>query len=457
MLERASSVEAARTASLPLLQTSFAAKAAKSPAFANLFRVWCERLDAERLDDRAVLLALLWRLTALSSMSSHRRFLEKKIAAGLSALDRPLISLQDAKDRRAVGEALGFVKEAWAIDYLAAAIVNDVDPKSDARDVCCYSLMQKCSDLRVFFQSLLEALNGLVVEQADPAVGRARRLTWILRSIRPLVLSNEEIGANIDFGKVYSSFLAHGFGNTRTMDRKTTIEAVNEALGCLNSIVRLHGITLAGQASTYTAIEILKLRFSGTDWPSELAEPIRLLSMRVIEALLALARQGIADLPLRNVYVLLLGEVTASLKLRHLANSISDLSPEISFWLQKGRSRQGIESADAIAETSVSAIDLDLALALREVVRGQRLVPETRFEHHLRRLAGHLQEAARKRGLVIKGSIGEEVDLVPAEHEVTSIVMGARRVIIISPAVERVIRGKSAGIVLKAEVDLIKG
>lgn len=451
----ATSIEEARRVSAPLLQTSVAARLAKDVRLARAFEIWWLRSVEPANPERLETLAMLWRLTSLSAMNSHRRDLVVRIASGIRP-DLPRLStLQDPKDRRAAAEALLLAPPvSWLATYAADAIVSDPDPKSDARDAMCAVLLRQTANIGTTFSLLGERFADLRLQQQDPATGRARRVAWILRSLRAPLFDDEAVEAGDDFGGHFNHFVSRALGAARTAERSAFIDSAREIILTLNTVVRLHGLSVATHAETYSAIETLRRRFEATEWPEELQEPVERLSTRVAEALLVLARQGIADAGLRRVFITLLGHVFAGTRLRRLVAASEGLDAEIAYWLETGQARQRLESAGAIEETATSMVDLELARALREAfLADQALEHGNDPERALARMARELRAAARKRGIVLRGQPGETVDFSPLEHDADASIMGHRRVKLVTPLVERVAGGRSIAILIKAEVE----
>lgn len=450
----ATDIEDARRASAPLLQTSVAARLAKNPRLTEAFELWWSRAQDAARSERLQILALLWRLTSLSAMSAHRRRLIARINGGIGGELPPLSTLQDPKDRRAAAEAMLLAPTtSWLASYAADAIVSDPDPKSDARDAMCAVLIRQTANVGTTFALLGERFADLTFRQHDPSTGRARRVAWILRSLRTPLHQDEVAEAGEDFGESFNQFISKALGSVQSTDRGAFVDSVREVIIALNTVVRLHGLRVATHAHTYLAVETLRRRFDATDWPEELKEPIERLSVRVAEALLVLARQGIADAGLRRIYVALIGHVFAVTRLRKLVASNEGLNAEIAYWLETGQVRQRLESAGAIEETATSMVDLELARALREAfLADQALESGQNPEGSLRRMARELREAARKRGIVLRGQPGETVDISPLEHDADASVMGHRRVTLVTPIVERIAGGRSIAILIKAEV-----
>lgn len=443
----ARSVEEVRQAAQPLLATSAAARAAKDANFAAVFDGWSARLPGEPAPD---LLATLWRMTGLGSMSRHRRRLVAALGRGIGEFARPIASMPDPKDRRAAAEALEHVDGAWVVDYCAEAVARDPDPKSDARDALCRVLLVRTGEVGAAFRSLADPMSSVVIAQSDVATGRARRVAWILRSMRPALYEVEAAVADAETGDAYASFVFAGL-RSAPGERGASMDAAREVLLCMNVIVRLHGVSLATKAATYSALSQLRRRLGWHDWPDDLSDEVRLLGLRIEDALLALGRQGVADGELRKAYVELLGSVTASRRLARLVRRSAGLDEEVAYWLENGSGRIRLETSGAIEEASMSGVDADISTALVGVDALERaggIIDDER----VRRLSRAVREAARKRGLVLRGSVGDVVEYSPGEHELDGGAIGARSVVLLRPVVDRVVGGRRVGVSLKAEV-----
>lgn len=450
----ATSISEARRASAPLLQTSVAARHAKDSRLEEAIEYWWQRAADPGHPDRIEILALLWRLTSLSAMSRHRRRLSSLISAGINPVFRPLSTLSDPKDRRAAAEALLLAPPASELaNYAADAVVSDPDPKSDARDAMCAVLLHQTGNVGTAFALLGVHAASSSFQQQDPAAGRARRVAWVLRSLRGPLYEDELAEASEDFGRDFDSFITRGLGSASKANHAAFVDGAREIILTLNTIVRLHGLRVATRSETYAAVETLRRRFGTTDWPKELQEAVARLAARVLEALLVMARQGVADAGLRRILVALLGQVVAGTRLRAIVAVNDGLDKEIAYWLETGQSRERLETASAVEETATAMVDIELGRALREAfLADQALQHGENPDRPLGRMARELREAARKRGIVLRGEPGEMVDFSPREHESDASVMGHRRVTLVTPIVERIAGGRSIAILVKAEV-----
>lgn len=437
-----------RAAMQPLLQTSVAARAAKSRSFEVAFEGWCNRLEEES-ENTLELTAALWRLSSLSSMARHRQRLQRALRGSYPVLKTPVSSMSDPKDRKAVAEALMLVDQPWVAKYCAEAITHDPDPKSDARDAFCRVLLTRTGEVGSSFETLAEAMGAVTIEQTDVATGRARRITWVLRSMRPALYEDEEAIAETSTGDAYASFVLAGLKSVPA-DRVAALDAAREILLCLNGVVRLHGVSLAAFPNTYLVLGSLRRRLGWHDWPEELAKACGNIGVRIEEALLSLARQGIADGELRKAYVGLFGEATATRRLARALSRSAPMDEDMAYWLENGRSRIRLETSSALEESALSAVDTDLAKALIELKELRRHDPEGAI---LKRLGRSIEDAARKRGLVLRGEPGERLQYSPAEHLLDRADVGAREVRLLRPVVDKMVGGRRLGVVLKANVE----
>lgn len=443
----------ARETAQPLLTSTNAALASKDKRFAEALRRWT--ILVQKGDEQAALpsLALIWRLTSLSSMALERRRLVSTLSNGIAPLSMPIGTLEDPKDRKAASEAIATLpKERWVTAYCAAAIMNDPDPKSDARDALCNALLIHSGDLTSAFAELAEAASSISINQSDVATGRARRLAWVIRSLRSPLLENDEISVDESLGESYSHFVLRTLGNSSPTDFSATIDASREALQCLSSIIRLHGITIATSPNTYTVINHIKRRFSSTDWPDELHTAVEKIARQLLSAIIFLAKQGIADSDLRRSYTQLVGDVVAKQRLKRAAEGTVSISADLSYWLQNGSAREKLESEAAIEESSVAQIDKDLARIFLQAAMIGESYSEPEFDEGFYRLKTGIRDIARKRGLNLRGMVGDVTDFSPAEHVLPASDIGARRVILASPLVEKISNGQRVSVMLKAEV-----
>ncbi len=454
----------------PLLTTSGAAVAAKDRRFVAGLNIL---IQSARSSHRSSVdaLSVAWRLTSVTSMREHRRALIEGISEGVPEFAELPTSMSDPDDRRHFADAMFHVGGAWKASYLARAIVAERDGEK-AREALCRAFVHDVPSVAAQIKLIHEALSGLKFEQLDPGAGKARRATAVLDA---LGAAHWTADAEVTPGEELGAALA-GIATDILLRRAPANRGVLNLFGAslLNFVViviRLHG-SLAADAATYAFVNPMRRAFGSTQWPTAVEQVAFKAAGQVLDQLMLLVRLGMPDAELRRVFVQLLGEGDARRRINLAVEKESNLTPDGAHWLQTGAARRTLATQAAIAETAVSAVDLDLALGLRESDQLQgslgQLMPELRalaefhsaalaanisvLEDRIERLSSAVRRAAQKRGLALVGSPGDVVEFSPLEHEPTQDAVGARTVRVLSRAVERTVDGKPVGYVLRADV-----
>lgn len=467
----ASSLEKARAAAAPLLTTTGAAAAARS----EFFEAGLQRLVHVIVGDgpdRVPTLALAWRVTSVTAMRQHRRALVHVLSRGLPPFEVLPTTMADPEDRRHFGEAMRSVQDEWRCRYLAAAIVHERDGER-ARLALSTAYVEAMPVHAQQLAMLQEAFREVRFDQADPAIGRARRLASVLDGLA-LASWQAEVDETPggDFGNALSELVAWAVLRSPIEDRSVAAASARSTLSYLVTIVRLHG-TLAAVAGTYAVLNPLRRLFAPAGWPDDLRHLVTRAAAQLGEQLVFLVLLGMPDAELRRTFVLLLGEVEAGMRLRKLADETPSLTPEGAHWLRTGSFRKTLSTQSAVEETAVAVIDRDLGLALREAdgvtaaldAIGAELAMAADFVSpqvgedargllsRVDRLASHVATAARKRGIVLRGELGQVVPFVPTDHDPAPDAIGERSVRLSSRVVERISEGRPVGVVVKADVE----
>ncbi len=461
----------ARSALAPLLTTAGAAPAARDERFPRGVAKFIERLKSDapgRVQD----LSILWRLTSVSAMREHRRRVAEAVRSDIPLFAELPTDMPDPDDRRHFGDALSAVGGAWLPDYIARAIVNERDGEK-ARESLSRALVANIPNLSAQFDLIGRALTDVRFDQQDPAVGRARRLAATLDALGTAVWTADvDVEPGESFGAATAKLVSQILARRPAGDRTVSIIAARAVLQFVILAVRLHG-TLAADARTYAFLDPLRRSLGTTTWPSQLAPDLGRAASQLLEQLVFLVRLKMPDANLRRLFLSMVGETVGKARLAKLADEALGMDPESAYWLRTGSQRRVLPTQAAIEETAVSAVDRDLGLALRETESIRSAIAaianeaisaadfhSPRLGHDLKdafdrvdRLAAHVEAAARRRSLALRGSVGEVVAFSPLEHEPVAGAIGARTVRIKSRAVERVIDGQPLGIIVKGDVE----
>lgn len=444
----------------------------KASAFAE-YQIALDRFlalanDASRGRDRLDALMLLARLRKQQNRPFSAAF-EQRLARPMPTLEAFPWEVSDSKERLYLAQAMRLVRFPEQIDYLAAFVASEAQPKSDARDAAAECLVEQAETLDAAFDALGQALTRQPHGTKDPGTSRAIRLNRTLGSVREALRSlDPKVGP--ETGAHYSRLLRVGLGSSLA-ERGPRIEVANAALGVLDAWVRPN-FSLARRAGTFAAVKVLNNLFKPARWPDETRDRRLALAGIVREATRMLAEAGITDGDLRAVLVELLEEPMALAILSGIARDTGGLQHDVRHWLETGRALRVIENAGVVGETVLGALDRDLAEAFRDAavtVKGFRLSGDDlkdslaaispslkavfeELETRAMRLGRRIESIGAQRGFELDGEVGAAVEYMPGDHTSDEPVAGQRVVRVVA---SRVVRRHANGVqqtVLKAKV-----
>lgn len=424
-------------------------------------------------DPKQKLLALSVIARIASRLKSKRNELKQAIAVDLKAPPPKLSGLSDAEDRAYVAQALRWAAGEWLIPYLGRSIVEE-ETGEKARGELVRVLLEKAPDLAGAFNALRKPLAEWHPETGAPSDSTAKRLKRILSAIRqklPLI----EASPGDDVGKVVEGLVRDAFrkvGQPESLDKAADI--VTEIALFLHDLVRTRS-SLETEAAVYMAMRIPSRWFAGQIWPESARKSLAVLSLDIEKAITLLAKQGTPDDKLLGSLALMEGSREGALRITsRIADRTTGLDKDIIQWLRRGRVTGRVRGAELIAESNRMDSDQALALLLIDSRRLVQMIDGPGYdllnEMHIfepdhkpsielllkraRALAEDVRALASKRSLYMRGERGEVVDYSPIAHEgVDNSIVGARRVRIIRPLVERIRGDNIAEVVLMARVE----
>lgn len=459
-----------REALAPILATSGAALAARDPRFSDGLSKSIDYIRSPA-DGRVQALSLVWRLTSVTAMREHRRHLVEGLERGVPMFSELPAEMSDPDDRRHFGDAMARIGGEWTPAYLARAIAQERDGEK-AREALTRALVAKVPNLSGQLGYLIEALEEVAFDQQDQGAGRARRVAAVIDALGQAAwAADQDVEPGDALGERLAKLTVDLLARRPAQDRNAALLAARAVIQFVILAVRLHG-TLAANPQTYAFLSPLKRSIGTGGWPEELSDDLNRASAQLLEQLLFLVRLKMPDNELRRIYLSLVGDGVGKSRLARAAES-SEIEPDLAFWLRTGSTRRVLPTQNAVAETAVSAIDRDLGLAFREAdilrasvtalaseaisaaeFHSSRLGEELKeLFGRLDRLSGHIEAAARRRNLFLKGAPGEVVTFSPMEYEPEPSAVGARTVRIKTRTVERIIDGQSVGIIVKGDVE----
>lgn len=420
----------------------------------RLLRVASDPLSPEI--DRLLAVATLGRIA--STIRGIRKNIHKRLPDALkSSLPSPDI-LDDVDDRAYVGQVCAIALPDWITDYAASAVIIE-ETGEQARQSFLVALLRSTPDLEVALGILSNHLQGWVPATEAPGNSVSKRLRRILSSLRAaMVASMPEPG--VEPGAVLSKMIKSSYlGVEDPIKKDVLFDTAEEVAGVVHEMVRLR-FSLATSASTYSALKSIKGFLDNDSWGkfAKKSQTMAMVVLDISEALLILARQGITDSALAEQLVTALGnrEITR-LHLKELAQK-PGLSNEIKNWLAVGRLdvsqkvfSEGGESQKLSDDTLLADILVDsLRFRSADSVGRQQILPEVeilnpslgtginRLLNYGLGLCDAIHSMAKRRGLKVRGNVGDEVDYAPLDHDLVGTAPRGRRVRIIRPVVEKV-------------------
>lgn len=456
----------------PFLKTSAAAKAAKSDLFQAGLGKLVQQVHVANGEEQLLAIAYAWRLTSVISMKAHRSFVVESLAVPSPAPTALPTCLVDPDDRKNLAEALRWMDGDWVPEFLVRSIVNEKDGKQ-ARTKSCESLLIRHDNLTSSLTVLGAELRALRLDQKDQNLGRARQLVGCLTSLSEAIWSAaDELEVGDDFGVSYSRIIGAIVFAGEISDRSVKVDLVRSAIDFYITLARLSP-TLAARAESYSFVSVLKRLFAPADWPDDLSKELNALTKLVSKQLVFLLQVGRADGDLRSTILFLKGEVAGTAYLKNLTQTLDGLSEDDRFWLVKGKGRKTGATDDAIGESALAQFDLDLAYLYRAsdllssslgaTIQAFGNEADLLPQQTMQRIANYLEKSGEanhraskifeRRGMNIRGRIGETVEFDPNEHDPSADAIGARVVRLISRIVERELAGGRKIVILKADVE----
>lgn len=441
-----------------------------------MFRESLELL-AQSIRDETDELDRLHTVAALERAANTARSLRKPVEALMEdTVTRPLSrlhELRDPDDRRYAARVWRVVPTAWNVRDLAIAAVRE-ESGENARTECIEGVVELSEDIEQGLEALRTALFALTFETKQPGNSLGKRLIRVMKALNGAVSrTHKPVGANA--GRELRELARHGFSKTgRPETRAVREELVEQVAAVTHTIIRagwLHGT----KPETFAALRGLSDWFTSHAWERLCgeSEPISRVRSDAEAGLTLLAQLGMPDDRLRSALMTLAGSrKKAQAICRRIAKEHPGIPGEVRHWLA-GASKT-ITSASIVEsqERSIDQVLGELLLAMTSLSRASsvvasEVVPDVSIVLpqsepallRLTRLADALDStlslAVTWRSLRLRGTVGQEVDFTPVEHEFLTAGAPTRRVRLLRPGVERVGEDGTPRTVLKATVEPI--
>ena len=431
------------------------------------------RLNSTK-DAKEILLSLAILSRVANRIKPYKEGLKPQINAILRNAPPPLSILDEAEDRAYVAQSLRYWATGdWIVSYVALCIVNE-ETGEKVRSELIRTLFCESQDLTIAFKEIQRQLVSWEPKTESPGDSVARRLKRIFSSMRREILSIEKPSGS-EIGTAINSIIVDSFRKTDPpRDRKVAIDFVAETAFLIHDVIRTN-FSIASISSTYLPLTTLSRWFAPISWPQATRSALQKLSQDIQEAILMKARQGLPDDELLKFLTLIEGSRTVALRLTsQIADRTPSLNKEMTQWLRRGRVTKNVDSTEIVAENSFLASDTALAFLLLDSFRlvelleadSQDILTEMRiFNPELEEMVKKILELsgaltkgvealAKRRSLFCRGEIGNIVDYSSLEQEpVSGSVVGATKVRVIRPLVERIRSDQVPEIVVKAIVN----
>lgn len=438
------------------------------------FRMGLERLalsmqDAQSEEERLMALATLQRVAAAApSIRTHIESLLRTTVAG--PLSR-LHELPDVRDRLYAARSWRVVPHAWGLDDLAMAAAREESGEA-VRKECIEGVFELANEIEGAIAALQKALLALEFETKKRGDSLGRRLNRVLAaSTDAISKSHKPVGENA--GKEFSRLLDGVFRATGRPNSPAVRIAVTEQAARVTHAIVKADYSHGGKSKTYEALLVAKSWFTPYEWREicESSDAVRRVRDDVRKALVFLAGAGKADESLRRALVTAAGSRDHANEIcRLVATEQPGIPDDIRDWLAGVSKRIPSASVVKSQERSIDQVLAELLVGMTRLSRASTLVqsdvlPDVSIVlpqsvHALERLTKMVDAMANKlslaiewRSLSIRGTVGQEVEFSPVEHQLSSSGVPSGRVLLLSPVVVRISEDGVPRVVLKATVE----
>ena len=424
--------------------------------------------DGDAGTDRLLAVATLQRAAAAAPpvRETVRSLMRDAVAGPLSNLH----GLPDVDDRLYAARSWRVVPSAWRPADLAAAAALE-EAGEAARRECVAGLVDLASDVSEATSALRKALLAVRFDTKKPGDSLGRRLTRVLAALTA-VLSGIDKPVGENAGREMSELLDRGFRAAGRPESPAVRAAVVEQVAVLTHTIVRVDFSQADRDKTYEALSVVSGWFRAQEWQEicQSSKAIPRVSEDLQKSLLSLARRGGTDDHLRRALVTAAGaRKNADAICRKMATEHPGIPDDARDWLAGVSKRRRIASAVESQERSIDEVLAELHIAMARLTRAADRVrsdalPEVSIvlpqqERILSRLTGLVEAMANKLSLAVKwrslrlrGTVGDEVEYSPVDHQLDAGVR-SRHVRLLTPVVERISEDGVPRVVLRAAVE----
>jgi len=382
--------------------------------------------------------------------------------------------LPEPDDRSYIGFACEKISPQWGIVYCARAAVYE-ETGEQSRLAFLKALLTIEPKLDEALKILRETILNFIPKTEDPGSSMAKRLKRLTTALK-IAISETNIDTGEDPGKQFYETCKAAFLNVPSPKKEESLYEAADGIGLvIHEMVRLR-FSLATEASTYSAFRVIKQICQEFSWGKFASQSLimRQVVQDIKEAVLILAKQGIADESLASELVVVSGDSSYAKQIMKELAMHPGLSAKIKNWLSEGRNEAPIVSnlgesqkltedghfADLLVD-SFRFIEMENIFRLQilpeiEMINPSLIEGTRRLQRSGLALCDVIQTMARRKRLQVRGNPGEEVDYSPTEHEVISNGIGTRRVRIIRPPVDQIRENGVSFVIRKGLVEKIK-
>ncbi len=419
-------------------------------------------------------IAALGRIGRTKSLSAR---VDKSLKLILETPIPSLDLLKDPDNRYYVAVTLNGCNTDWVREYASKFIVIEKQAEK-ARQELVNVLLNRSNSIADAFREIAITLKELHPDTQAPGDSVAKRLERIIKALRPIIVSML-IEPGDEIGKSINELFHAGFIGVKKPESLNVVKKLaDEAISLIHDIVRTQ-ISVAAEASVYGAVSVVSNWFPQGGWVlfSRKSKNVEILANDLQQAITLLAKQGITDSELFDQLSKIVGSRESATNITvKIAEHHSEIDAEIREWLRKGGKVREKRKLTALIESDDLAADAIIASLMNDsdkFVSAINSIPSSDMEEFkimepnaskaielvLKRggsLSQGIAQLARKRGLQLKGDVGEVVEYSSVSHELINTPSGGvRRVKIIRPIIERVSIDGSITVVQKALVDAV--
>lgn len=395
--------------------------------------------------------------------------------------ESPIPSLQildEADDRLYVAKAFEYITPVdWLPSYLASELFLE-EKGEKTRSSVVTDLVSRSNDLNDILSLCVSSIERFKAQSSDLSADQIiKRYTLAFKALRKAI-ATADITSHEQSGESFKQLLITATrGASGVKDSKIQFAFAEEVIAFIHSLVQVR-FSLATDALTYSALSHLKSWLGKTAWLVFLSKSKNITVIRsdLSEAVLILAKQGITDADLLDVLKLTFpSRDRAKSLLKKVANSSESIPSEVKTWLMSAGTKTGQKNDKQTDDSLLLNADQSIALLLLDALRFEQIVSNT--EHNItssvdmfdpalssqtqtlfvrgRSVLNNVKSLAVKRGLQTRGNSGDVVEYSPLEHQlINGNSLGVRKVKIITPLVEKVIRN-NVSTVLQAQVEAL--